>query len=61
MNGRKEKDNDREERRLKDRQKIKDRVQTKQSCTRNTIGQIIGTDNFDDYIKIDRLCNFSES
>ena len=51
----------REERRLKDRQKIKDRVQTKQSCTRNTMGQVIGTDNFDDYIKIDRLRNFSES
>ena len=57
----KKKTKKREDRRLKDRQKIKDRVQTKQSCTRNTIGQIIGTDNFDDYIKIDRLCNFSES
>ena len=57
----KKKTKKREERRLKDRQKIKDRVQTKQSCTRNTIGQIIGTENFDDYIKIDRLCNFSES
>ena len=57
----KKKTKKREERRLKDRQKIRDRVQTKQSCTRNTRGQIIGTDNFDDNIKIDRLCNFSES